>query len=191
MNESGTVLVVCTGNVCRSPYVERRLRQELAGTGIEVSSAGTQALVGRDMDPESRARLSRAGADTHGFAARELTSGLLATADVVLAAAREHRAAAARLHPAALRRVVTLRDLADLLEGVPPGSFGLPAPGRSWAQHVLEFATARRGVVPARQTDVDITDPIGRGPAVFDQMAAEVDAALVPVVAALRSGPRR
>ena len=48
--QAGSILVVCTGNVCRSPYIERRLRHELAGTGIEVTSAGTRALVGHDMD---------------------------------------------------------------------------------------------------------------------------------------------
>ncbi|MGG5260593.1 low molecular weight phosphatase family protein [Phycicoccus avicenniae] len=190
MNGRGHVLVVCTGNVCRSPYLERRLRQELAGTGIEVSSAGTQGLVGRDMDPGSRELLVRAGGSPEGFAARLLTEELVAGADVVITAAREHRAAAARLHPAALRRTLTLRDLADLLEGVGPEDLSPEPTDRSWVRHVVDVATARRGLVPARQEGVDITDPIGHGPAVFEQMAAEIDAAIVPVVAALRGGTR-
>ncbi|MBM6401102.1 low molecular weight phosphatase family protein [Phycicoccus sonneratiae] len=190
MNGPGHVLVVCTGNVCRSPYLERRLRQDLAGTGIEVSSAGTRGLVGRDMDPTSRALLVRAGADAEGFAARELTSELVAGADLVITAAREHRAAAARLHPAALRRAMTLRDLADLLDGVTPRELADGYHGEStWVRHVVDVAASRRGLVPARQDGVDVTDPIGRGPEVFDRMAAEIDGALVPVVAALRAAP--
>ena len=119
MSSAGQVLVVCTGNVCRSPYIERRLRHELAGTGIEVTSAGTRALVGHDMDPGTRELLQRSGADVDGFT-RPAADGRprAPSADLVVAAAREHRAAAARLHPAAMGRTFTLRDLADLLSGV-------------------------------------------------------------------------
>jgi protein-tyrosine phosphatase len=182
----GSVLVVCTGNVCRSPYIERRLRHELAGSGIEVSSAGTRALVGRDMDAGTRELLQHSGIYVEGFTARELTAELVSGADLVVAAAREHRAAAARLHPAAMRRTFTLRDLADLLSGVSAGELGAPACGVSWARHVAETASRRRAEVPARQHGVDLTDPIGGPPSVFAQMAAEVDDSLVPVVRALR-----
>jgi protein-tyrosine phosphatase len=183
---AGNVLVLCTGNVCRSPYVERRLRQELAGTGIAVTSAGTHALVGRDMDAGTRELLQHSGIDIEGFTARELTAELVSGADLVIAAAREHRAAAARLHPAAMRRTFTLRDLADLLSGVSAGELGTPASDASWVQHVAETASRRRAEVPARQHGVDVTDPIGGPPSVFAQMAAEVDDSLVPVVRALR-----
>ncbi|MFQ6171913.1 low molecular weight phosphatase family protein [Oryzobacter sp. R7] len=198
MTLSGSVLVVCTGNVCRSPYVERRLRHELAGTGIEVTSAGTGALVGRDMDPSSRDLLERAGVDAAGFTARALTPELVSGSDLVIAAAREHRAAAARLAPAALRRTLTLTDLADLLDGVSAQEVvdaGVPG---SWVRQVAAVAVSRRGLVAARQEAVDITDPIGQGPAVFARMATEVEAALARVVPVLRgatstpgSSPRR
>ena len=185
---SGSIVVVCTGNVCRSPYIERRLRQELAGTAIQVTSAGTRGLVGRDMDAGSRELLDRAGADVRGFAARELTAEIVGSADLVLAAAREHRSAAARLHPAALNRVQTLRDLADLLEGVTPGDVVSLGARGDWVRQVVAAAAARRPLVPARQETVDITDPIGASPDVFARMAMEVEAALKPVVAVLR-GP--
>ncbi|MBD3782267.1 MAG: low molecular weight phosphatase family protein [Micrococcales bacterium] len=191
MTTPGTLLVVCTGNVCRSPYMERRLRQELAGTGIAVGGAGTRALVGRDMDPGTRERLAAVGADTGGFAARELTPELLREADLVITAAREHRAAATQLFPGALRRTLTLRDLADLLYGLSAEELRAipPAPGVSWVRHVVDVAQTRRGTVPARQDGVDVHDPIGEGPASFDLMARQVDDAIRPVVAALRAGP--
>ena len=185
---SGSIVVVCTGNVCRSPYIERRLRQELAGTAIQVTSAGTRGLVGRDMDAGSRELLDRAGADVRGFAARELTAEIVGSADLVLTAAREHRSAAARLHPAALNRVQTLRDLADLLEGVTPGDVVSLGGRGDWVRQVVAAAVARRALVPARQETVDITDPIGASPDVFARMATEVEAALKPVVGVLR-GP--
>ena len=184
---SGSIVVVCTGNVCRSPYIERRLRQELSGTAITVTSAGTQGLVGQDMDPATRRLLDRAGADSREFAARELTSELVAAADLVLTAAREHRGLAARLHPAALNRVLTLRDLADLLEEVTVEDVAANGSDGSWVRRVVATAASRRALVPARQEDVDITDPVGRPPEVFSRMAAEVEAAIRPVVSVLRT----
>ena len=52
------VLVVCVGNVCRSPLGERLLAARL-GDGFEVTSAGVGALVGEPMDPEAAAHLER------------------------------------------------------------------------------------------------------------------------------------
>ena len=168
MTGLGNVLVVCTGNVCRSPYLERRLRHDLAGTGIQVMSAGTRALAGHDMDAGTRDLLQHRGIDTTGFTARELTADLVAGADLVIAAAREHRAAAVRLHPAAMARTFALRDLADLLSGVTAEQ---PAPTESdvpWVRQVAQTASGRRALVPARQHGVDVTDPVG-GPPPFSR----------------------
>ncbi|MFP3562076.1 low molecular weight phosphotyrosine protein phosphatase, partial [Paraburkholderia sp. SIMBA_049] len=43
------VLVVCEGNICRSPLACAMLAQALPGIGF--SSAGTHALVGEGADP--------------------------------------------------------------------------------------------------------------------------------------------
>jgi protein-tyrosine phosphatase len=48
------ILVVCTGNVCRSPLAEALLRLQLQADGrgeaTQVQSAGTRALVGKPAD---------------------------------------------------------------------------------------------------------------------------------------------
>lgn len=187
MITAGQVLVVCTGNVCRSPYIERRLRRDLMGTGIQVSSAGTHALVGRDMEPGTRDCLRHSGGDVDSFRARELTDDLVRDADLVITASREHRAAAARLHPAAMARTFTLRDLGDLLSNLSVDELATaPDEATNWVRQVAATASRRRGLVPARQQGIDVTDPIGGPPSRFVLMAAEVDAALVPIVAALR-----
>jgi protein-tyrosine phosphatase len=188
VGSNGSILVVCTGNVCRSPYLERRLVQELMGTSIEVSSAGTRGLVGCDMDPTSKALLERAGAETGGFTGRRLEAAAVERADLVLTAAREHRTAAARLHPAALNRVMTLRDFADLVTGLTLEDVERDGGEGSWVRRVTRAATMRRGLVAASQ-DPDVVDPIGEGPAVFERMAAQVDDALRPIVAILRLAP--
>jgi len=50
-----TVLMVCTGNICRSPVAERLLRAqtEAVGLPVVVHSAGTQSMVGHGMTPEA------------------------------------------------------------------------------------------------------------------------------------------
>ena len=47
------IVVVCTGNICRSPIAECLFRQRNLGSGLNVASAGTHALVGRPADPYS------------------------------------------------------------------------------------------------------------------------------------------
>lgn len=107
------VLAVCTGNICRSPAVERLLQAGL-GDRFDVSSAGTGAMVGAPIDAPMARLLEAEGVDTSGFAARRLTAELVRGADLVLALTREHRSAVVRLAPAALRRTFTLRELARL-----------------------------------------------------------------------------
>jgi len=56
----GRVLTVCTGNICRSPFLERALQAELDrswGRGeIEVASGGTGALAGSPPPAPTAAR---------------------------------------------------------------------------------------------------------------------------------------
>ncbi|ANJ26267.1 hypothetical protein [Agromyces aureus] len=112
------VLVVCTGNICRSPVAEQVLAARLADAGAEgvsVSSAGTGALVGHPMTPEAAMLSVRYGADPAGHAARQLTEQLVLDADLVLTATRAHRAQVAELVPRAARRAYTLREFARVV----------------------------------------------------------------------------
>src|SRR6186713_2624189 len=128
MGGQARILIVCTGNICRSPFIERLLQRQLderrrtigAATdgAIAVRSAGTGGLTGWAMDERPAAQLVAHGGDPAGFSARELTPGLIAESDLVLTATRAHRGKVAVMHPKALRRVFTFRDFADLVEGI-------------------------------------------------------------------------
>lgn len=194
MGAAGSVLVVCTGNVCRSPYIERALRARLEGTGVEVTSAGTHALVGDPMDAQSAERLVRFGGDPEGFAARQITPQMVVDADLVITAAREHRKEVVQLEPKGLRRTVTLLDLADLVHHMPfplpPPSF-LDDPNASGVARLVSAAHQRRASVPARQEDAaDVVDPFRRPSGVFDEMARQIDEVLPTVVEALAQAAR-
>lgn len=179
--------MVCTGNVCRSPFIERLLQAQLPAS-VEVSSAGTGALVGHPIDPGSLAQLERLGVVSGPFAARQLTPDLISTADLVVTATRDHRAAVARLQPRAMSITFTLGDLADLAQGMQERPDDDPATTAPGVARVVELVAARRGIVPPRPArEVDIIDPFRREDAVFAAMAEQVLAVLPPVVGLLRA----
>jgi protein-tyrosine phosphatase len=180
------VLFVCTGNICRSPFAERLFRVRLDrqfGTEakrIEVSSAGTGALVGEGMMPEAAQTLVRYGGDPTGFVARSLAVEQIEAADLVLAMARPHRAAVATMMPVATSRTMTLREYARLLKGWSPADAA-----QLQSDLVLRFravtaaAFGRRGYVPpAGPSDDDVPDPFGGPMSGYETAAALIAAAL-------------
>ncbi|WP_448059151.1 arsenate reductase/protein-tyrosine-phosphatase family protein [Cellulomonas hominis] len=198
------ILVVCTGNICRSPAVERLLRAGLdprPGNGpdgalgtagaVAVRSAGTRAVVGAAMSVPMATLVRAAGADPDGFAARQLTPALVGEADLVLAMTREHRAAVVGLVPAAVRRTFTLRELARLIRpeepagGGPASTTGLTGSAAERLRALPTLAARRRGAVPAPPGDDDVLDPFGRDEATYRQAFALLAPAVTTLLRAL------
>ena len=89
------MVLVCTGNTCRSPLAEVLLRQALAArgiAGIEVSSAGTGAWEGAPASEGAYLVALEHGLDLSGHRARLLTAEVIAASDLILTMARHHRA---------------------------------------------------------------------------------------------------
>lgn len=81
-----SVLVVCLGNICRSPYAERRLTDELARAGLDavrVVSAGF-ILPGRRSPEAARRVAARRGLDLESHRSQVVTSAMVREADVTL-----------------------------------------------------------------------------------------------------------
>jgi protein-tyrosine phosphatase len=95
------ILIVCVGNICRSPTAEVMLRDRLRGKAIVVESAGLAALVGQPIDPIAEAVLARNGLTAAGHAARQLSQDMLSAADMVLAMDTRHISAIQALAPQA------------------------------------------------------------------------------------------
>lgn len=188
-----SVLMVCTGNLHRSPMAERLLAARLAAAGVprgtvRVASAGTAALVGRPMDAETAAVLTALGGDPAGARSERLSPPLLSQADLVLGAAREHRDAAVRLAPVrALRRAFTLGEFAALLSAEDARGHRDPV---LRGQALVRGAAARRGTAEVAPGQYDVPDPVGRAPGEMWQCGLRV-AAAVEIVAAALSGVSR
>ncbi|MCB9840120.1 MAG: Sua5/YciO/YrdC/YwlC family protein [Phycisphaeraceae bacterium] len=106
-----TVLVVCTGNTCRSPMAEAIIRDEVArggGVGVRVISAGAAAFAGAPATAEAVQVMQAQGLDISPHRARELTREMIAEADVILAMTRNHLAAINAIDPSAARKAATL-----------------------------------------------------------------------------------
>jgi protein-tyrosine phosphatase len=79
-----SILVVCVGNICRSPMAEAMLQRRLHNRDISVSSAGLGALVGHQADEIAQNLMSERQIDISGHRARQLDTTLLRDADLVL-----------------------------------------------------------------------------------------------------------
>ncbi len=89
------MIVVCSGNICRSPIGEQLLQDALADAGladrVTVSSACTGAWhEGEDMNPEAAAALTRAGRPARPHTAQLLDPAQAEQADLILVADRGH-----------------------------------------------------------------------------------------------------
>lgn len=84
------ILMVCMGNICRSPTAEAVLRHRLLRHGladrVELDSAGTQAYhIGKSPDERSIAHAARRGYDLSNLCARKVTDSDFETFDLILA----------------------------------------------------------------------------------------------------------
>jgi protein-tyrosine phosphatase len=107
------IIVLCHGNVCRSPYLEAALRRELAarpGNATHVDSAG---FVGpHRQSPElACACAADRGLDLGPHRSRLVTREMLDAADLVLVMDESQRDALSRDYPELKGRVVITGDL--------------------------------------------------------------------------------
>lgn len=152
MPEPQRLLVVCLGNICRSPMAEGAIRARLQAAGlgddVVVDSAGIGAWhVGEPPDPRAITTAARYGVDLSGLRARQLQADDFQHFDWLLCADRGN-----------------LRDLS------------LVAPTGATARSSLLLPWA--GMPPHSE----IPDPYAGGPDDFERVWRLVDAAAVAIV---------
>ena len=167
-----SVLIVCTGNICRSPAMHYLAARDW-GDDAEVQSAGTYAENGVDVPAPMRRSAAAAGLTIPRHRPTQLDEALIARSDLVLVATESH-----------------LRWIADELGEAPSHVFGLkqagelasraPRPEGETATIRLAHAAATlraendREPAPLRSLD----DPWSLDQATYDRVYGEIADAL-------------
>jgi|HubBroStandDraft_6_1064221.scaffolds.fasta_scaffold358181_1 protein-tyrosine phosphatase len=150
------VLMVCLGNICRSPTAEGVLRhlaaKEAPGLALEVDSAGTADYhIGAPPDARSQRAALRRGIDIGSLRARQVVADDFARFDLILAMDAENLRELQALQPrnsrAALKRFLDYAPEMELRD-VPDPYYGKAAA----FEKVLDLTTAAaRGLLAALQ----------------------------------------
>lgn len=114
------VLLVCTGNVCRSPMAEHLLRRWLGpDSPWEVLSAGVSTFDGLPASDEAVEAMREKGIDALGaHRSRYLSQALVDAADLIVVMTRSHRRMILDRFPRAKERVVLLNEYSQLRKGL-------------------------------------------------------------------------
>lgn len=102
------VLIVCTGNTCRSPMAEGALRSLLPSeiaAHVRVLSAGTNAVPGVPATPLAVSTVGSRGIDLRGHQSTSLTPELIRESELILGMEPGHVARARELAPDADDRI--------------------------------------------------------------------------------------
>ncbi|MEW5290086.1 protein tyrosine phosphatase [Erwinia papayae] len=92
-----SILVVCVGNICRSPTGERMLKAALPNK--KVASAGLHAVVDHPADDTASSVASEHGLSLEGHVARQLTSAMCRDYDLLLVMEKGHIDQINRINP--------------------------------------------------------------------------------------------
>ena len=152
-----SVLVVCTGNICRSPTADGVLRRLVREAGLErlvdVDSAGTHDYhIGEAPDERAQRHARRRGYELGGLRARRVETEDFGRFDLILAMDRGH--------------------LALLERAVPPEH-------RHKLRLFMEFADG--------WSEIDVPDPYYGGDAGFERVLDMIEAGARGVLAELRA----
>ena len=116
------VVMVCSGNICRSPMAAEYLRARTAQAGlghVVVESAGTLGIHGMPAPPQAVEACSEIGIDLRGHRSRGLSRHHLRTADLLVGMAHEHVEHCRRLYPGMHASAVLLRSFEHSPEPAP------------------------------------------------------------------------
>jgi len=171
------LLIVCTGNICRSPMAQTIIEERFRKNGISavsVESAGTFAHVGEDMTDEVKISLVNQGYKVLKHVAQQVTPELVANSDLILTATEEHRAEIVRLYTKANRNTFTIKELSNILAFMNDPACEVEIETSSILKEKVRIASSNRGY-PESLESLDLEDPYQQGQQVFDVTLRELE----------------
>ncbi|MGD8331951.1 MAG: hypothetical protein PVJ49_21130 [Acidobacteriota bacterium] len=99
------LLVVCFGNLCRSPFAAGLLEQLLDRGQWQVLSAGTDAVDGRPVTTAMRVAAAELGVDLSRHRSHKVTREMLRTSDLVITMSQRQAAKLLEIEPTITRRI--------------------------------------------------------------------------------------
>jgi len=128
-DERMNIILVCTGNTCRSPMAEGLLRRKAAEVGLadrlQISSAGVAAVDNLAPSAHAVVVMGKRGIDISAHRSRQLREHMAATADLILTMTAAHKRELIFTLPEYVDRTHTLHEWAGLT-GAVQDPFGGP-----------------------------------------------------------------
>lgn len=157
---------------------------------IAVTSGGTYAHDGEDMQEPMKQRVADYGADVDGFSAQQVTPAAIKSADLILSATRVHIEDMAAEVPEARERMFTLPEFARLLQsmdraGLDDAAGGDRSPAQTLAALVPQLDHSRRSAGAATRED-DVVDPYMLPESVYDTSFGQIRDSVEAMAQALR-----
>ena len=123
------ILIVCVGNICRSPTAEYLLRQQLEqkGSKAQVHSAGLGALVDKPAAPKAIVLAETIGIDLTPHRAQQLTRERIKQHDLILVMEQGHIKAVENIAPESRGKVHLLGRWQQNIEIPDPYQKGMAA----------------------------------------------------------------
>ena len=106
------ILLVCTGNTCRSPMAEAILKFHSQDKNIEAFSRGTSVFFEEPINPKAKLTLEKMGIKEFEHMSQQISETDVCSADIILTMTSSHKMLLKSNFPKHAQRIFTLSEKA-------------------------------------------------------------------------------